>query len=177
MSKIGKVPIPIPQGVDVQIKDNIVSVKGTKGRLEQAVVPGVDIEVKDNVISVIKKDETKQSDAFQGLMQRLISNMVNGVTSGFQKQLEINGVGYRAQMNGNDLILYVGYSNEVTYKPMSDVTVSVEKNIITVSGIDKQKVGQVSAEIRNIRKPDPYKHKGIKYVGEYLIKKVGKKGV
>lgn len=177
MSKIGKVPVPIPQGVDIKLNDAFITVKGPKGQLEQHIVPHIDIKIKDNMISVQKKEDTRESDAFQGLMQRLISNMVTGVTNGFQKQLEINGVGYRAQMKGQDLILNVGYSNEVTYTPMTDISITVDKNVITVSGIDKQKVGQVSAEIRNIRRPDPYKHKGIKYVGEHLIKKVGKKGV
>jgi len=177
VSKIGKVPVTIPEKVEVTInKDNVV-IKGPKGELQQAIAPLVDVKKNDQQIEVVKKEDTKRSDAFQGLMQRLIANMVTGVTEGYEKQLEINGVGYRAQMKGNNLILNVGYSNEVTFTPPSDISISVDKNVITVKGIDKQQVGQTAAKIRKIREPDPYKHKGIKYVGEYLIKKVGKKGV
>ncbi len=178
MSKIGKKPVKIPQGVDVKIEADKVIVKGPKGQLEQFIVPMVKVVKENNEVKVLKLDEkNRKSKAFQGLMQRLITNMVIGVTQGFSKQLEINGVGYKAQVQGKNLVLSVGFSHDVVFPIPEGIDIKVEKNIITVSGIDKQKVGQVAVDIRRIKPPDPYKHKGIKYVGEYLIKKVGKKGV
>lgn len=177
MSKIGKNPVLVPQGVEVKIEDTCVKVKGPKGQLTQDIVPFVSVAMEKNEIKIIKDETEKQSDAFQGLMQRLVSNMVTGVTEGFQKQLEINGVGYRASANAKELTLIVGFSHDVNFPIPEGISITVEKNVITVAGFDKQKVGQVAANIRRIKPPDPYKNKGIKYVGEYLIKKAGKKGV
>ena len=175
MSRIGKKPIEIPQGVEIDIKDGQVLVKGPKGELKKEIRPEIKVEKKDNQILVFPGKETKKTNAFWGLSRTLISNMIEGVEKGFEKKLEIQGVGYRANVEGEDLVLNVGYSHPVKIKKPEGINFSVEKNIIVVSGIDKELVGQIAAKIRKVRKPEPYKGKGIRYLGEEVIRKVGKK--
>ncbi len=175
MSRIGRKPIDIPQGVEVKVdENNHVTVKGPKGQLEADFNPRLTIKVEDNQVKVERPDDTSFMRAIHGTTRALIANMVEGVSKGFTVELEIHGIGYRAQMKGKTLELQLGYSHPVIYEPPSDIQISVEGNIIKVSGIDKQKVGQVAAEIREFRKPDPYKGKGIRYKGEVLKLKPGK---
>jgi len=177
MSRIGKKPILIPEGVEVKIDAGKAIVKGPKGELSQEVRPEIGIEIKENKICIYPKRETKQTKAFWGLTRALVANMVKGVIDGYEKKLEMQGVGYRASLEGEDLVLQVGFSHPVKIKIPSELNVSLEKNIITISGIDKQLVGQFAAKIRKIRPPEPYKGKGIRYVGEVVRRKVGKKAV
>lgn len=176
MSRVGKAPITIPDGVTVTINNSAVSVAGTKGNLSQDLLPGVTVKQEENQLIVTRKDDEAVHRARHGLIRTLLQNMVTGVSKGFEKKLEINGVGYRVAMAGTDLKFNIGFSHDVTYKMPEGVTAKVEQNIITISGIDKQKVGQVAAEIRALKKPEPYKGKGIKYVGERIIRKSGKSG-
>ncbi len=177
MSRIGKKLIEIPQGIEVKIDGSLVSVKGPKGELKRNIRPEIKLEVKDNQITVNPIKETKKTGAFWGLTRSLVSNMVEGVFKGFEKKLQIEGVGYRGIMEGDVLVLNLGFSHQVKIKSPEGITLSIEKNIITVSGIDKELVSQTAAEIKKKRKPDPYKGKGIRYVGEIVKKKVGKKAV
>lgn len=175
MSRIGKVPIEIPSGVDVKIVNKDVTVKGPKGELSMKVHPNVLLEQKENTIIVtVKNPEEKNDRALWGLARRLISNMIIGVTQGFSKKLEINGVGYKAVVKGSVLELQLGYSHPIEYKIPEGIEIVVEKNVVTVSGKDKQQVGQIAAEIRQFRKPEPYKGKGIKYEDEVILRKAGK---
>lgn len=175
MSRIGKQPIEIPQGVDVTIADGKVTVKGPKGQLEQAVHPLVKVAKEENVVNVSVGDpENKEQRSLWGLFRKLIANMVTGTNEGFSKQLEVNGVGYKAEMKGNILHLQLGYSHPIDYKVPEGIEISVEKNVITVTGADKQQVGQIASEIRSLRKPEPYKGKGIKYSDEVIRRKAGK---
>jgi large subunit ribosomal protein L6 len=176
MSRIGKQPITIPSGVTVQIEDSTISVNGTKGSLSQFTMPGINVSQDDNQLIVTRASEEAPFKAKHGLMRTLISNMVVGVSEGFSKQLEVNGVGYRVAVAGDSLRLSLGFSHEVIYKIPEGVAIKVEQNIITISGINKQQVGQAAAEIRSLKKPEPYKGKGIKYVGERIIRKSGKSG-
>ena len=175
MSRIGRKSILIPDGVEVKIEENIVKIKGPKGELSLKVTPEIKIEIVDNKISFIPKIKNKQTNSFWGLTRTLVSNMVKGVTEGFEKKLEIKGVGFKANIEGENLVLNVGYSHPVKIKIPEGLKISVEKNIINVSGIDKELVGQVAANIRKVKKPEPYKGKGIRYLGEVVKKKVGKK--
>lgn len=175
MSRIGKKPIVIPAGVEVKINGNLVTVKGPKGELKQEIHPLVKVAAQGQEILVsVKNDEEKDQRALWGLFRSLINNMVLGVTQGFSKKLEINGIGFKAQVSGSKMILNVGYSHPVEYEILQDIQIAIEKNVITISGIDKQKVGQVAAEIRAIKKPEPYQGKGIKYVDEVIRRKAGK---
>ena len=175
MSKIGKQPVVIPEGVTVEIKDNLVKITGPKGELSQKIHPLVLISQKEKEILVnVKDEEDKSQRAFWGLFQKLISNMVKGVIEGYEKKLEIIGVGYKAGIQDKNLVLNVGFSHPVNFAVPEGIKIRVEKNIITISGIDKQLIGQVAAEIRSIRKPEPYKGKGIKYVDEVVRRKAGK---
>ncbi|MGM0417127.1 MAG: 50S ribosomal protein L6 [Thermodesulfobacteriota bacterium] len=174
MSRIGNKPVSLPGSVKAEYKDSIIFIEGAKGKLEQSIHPEVELDISEDVINVKSKSPKKEIRAFQGMTRALIANMVTGVSEGFQKVLEINGVGYRAEMKGNDLILNLGYSNPVVYPVPEGLTVSIEGNKITISGIDKQKVGQVAAEIREKRPPEPYKGKGVKYADEHIIRKAGK---
>ncbi len=175
MSRIGKKPIDIPEKVDVKIDNNKISVKGLKGELSLDVHPLVQISQKDNQILVtVKNSEDKEQASLWGLSRTLVNNLITGVTEGFSKQLEINGIGFKAQLKGDKLVLNVGFSHPVEYSIPEGIQINVEKNIITISGIDKQKVGQVAAEIRAIKKPEPYKGKGIKYIDEVIRRKAGK---
>jgi len=179
MSRIGKKPIQIPQGVEVKIdvsKDGSkVVVKGTKGELSQEFRPEIKIEAKESQILVSPKKESRQTQALWGLTRALIANMVKGVTEGFEKKLEIQGVGYKAEVKEEELVLSIGYSHLVKIKIPEGISIAVEKNIITISGINKGSVGQIAAIIRKTRPPEPYKGKGIRYVGEIVKRKVGKK--
>lgn len=174
MSRIGKLPIEIPENVNIAIEDRLVSVTGPKGELSYKILPSIAIEMNDNKITISLKKENKKTVSLFGLTRTLISNMIKGVSDGFEKQLEFHGVGYRAAMEGNDLVLHMGYSHPIRYTPREGIEIKVEKNVITVSGISKQLVGQTAAEIREFKKPEPYKGKGIKYVGEKVRRKAGK---
>ena len=179
MSRIGKKPIQIPQGVEVKIdvsKDGSkVVVKGTKGELSQEFRPEIKIEAEESQILVSPQKESRQTQALWGLTRALIANMVKGVTEGFEKKLEIQGVGYKAEVKEEELVLSIGYSHLVKIKIPEGISIAVEKNIITISGINKGSVGQIAAIIRKTRPPEPYKGKGIRYVGEIVKRKVGKK--
>ena len=177
MSRIGKVPVKLPIGVDVSLSEGNVTVKGPKGSLSLKLHERVKVEKTQDEIRVARHDDDRRSKAFHGLYQRLIANMVKGVTQGYQKDLEIIGVGYRAQMEGKKLVLQVGFSHPITFLPPPGITLETPKpTSIVVKGIDKQQVGEVAATIRKYRPPEPYKGKGIRYVGEYVRKKVGKTG-
>lgn len=175
MSRVGKKPIQIADKVEVKIDNGLVIVKGPKGELKQNIHPLVSVNVKDNIVDVsVKNESNKLERSLWGTTRQIIENMVIGVTGGYQKQLEVNGVGYRIEISGKKLTLNVGYSHPVVFDVPEDIDVTVEKNVITVSGIDKQKVGEVSAQIRKVKKPEPYKGKGIKYMDEVIIRKAGK---
>ena len=178
MSRIGRMPITVPAGVDIKISEtNEVTVKGPKGTLSQALHPDMKIEMKDGEISIIRPSEQKKHKALHGLTRSLLANMVTGVTEGFQKELEINGVGYRAQMQGKKLVLSLGYSHPVEMDEIQGIEIEVPTpNKIIVKGADKQLVGHVAANIREKRLPEPYKGKGIKYETEHIRRKEGKAG-
>lgn len=177
MSRIGKKPITIPSGVEVALAGEIISVKGPKGKLQGSISQGVDVKVDAGNVLVTRAGEGKQAGAVQGLTRTLISNMVDGVTKGFERVLEINGVGYRAELKGKVLSLALGYSHPVEYPLPEGITVEVEKQTkVTVKGIDKQLVGATAAKIRSFRGPEPYKGKGIKYADERILRKAGKTG-
>ena len=176
MSRVGKLPIAIPSGVTITVDDSEITINGSKGSLKQFTMPGITVKQEGEEVLVTRANDEAVNRAKHGLMRALVNNMVVGVSQGFSRKLEINGVGYRAAMQGTDLKLNLGYSHDVIYKVPAGVTASIEQNIVTVNGISKQQVGQVAAEIRALRKPEPYKGKGIKYVGERLIRKSGKSG-
>lgn len=177
MSRIGREPIKVPKEVEVSLNGNEIRVKGPKGSLTKVFDSNMTINHENDLIIVKRANDTKKNRSLHGLTRALISNMVEGVTKGFEKKLEINGVGYRVQKQGNDLILNLGYSHQVTVSPQEGIAFSLEgQNVIVVSGYDKQQVGQVAAQIREKRPPEPYKGKGIKYVGEHIVRKAGKAG-
>ena len=176
MSRVGKQPIAIPSGVTITVDPDFVTVAGSKGTLKQFTMPGVTVEVTDNTATVTRANDEAVNRAKHGLMRTLVSNMVTGVSQGFSKKLEIIGVGYRVAAQGTDLKFNLGFSHDVIFKLPQGVTAAVEQNTITVNGIDKQQVGQVAAEIRALKKPEPYKGKGIKYAGERILRKSGKSG-
>jgi large subunit ribosomal protein L6 len=177
MSRIGRRPIPIPSGVEVKVEGYQVSVKGPKGLLEQRMHPAMRVSVVDGNVVVERPSEERLHRALHGLTRSLVANMVEGVTNGYAKTLEIQGVGYRAALKGSNIELAVGYSHPVVIEPPKGVTFEVpQPNRIVVSGADKQQVGQIAANIRAVRKPDAYKGKGIRYQGEYVRKKAGKAG-
>ena len=177
MSRVGKKPILIPENVEVKIEGQKVIIKGPKGELSREIRPEIKVEVKGNQIFVFPKEETKKTKAFWGLTRTLLANMIKGVTEGYEKKLEIEGLGFKALVEGEDLKLLVGFTHPVAIKAPQDIKFSVEKNVITVSGIDKEKVGLVAATIRKVKPPEPYKGKGIRYQGEIVRRKVGKKVV
>lgn len=177
MSRIGKKPIEVPEQVEVKIEGNKVMVSGPKGELSQEIRPEIKVEKKEGKIFVLPKIETKKTKALWGLTRTLIFNMVKGVTQGYEKKLEIEGLGYRATVEGENLVLEVGFSHPVKIKAPEGIKFSVEKNVITVSGIDKELVGQIAAKIRKTKPPEPYKGKGIRYLGEVIRRKPGKKVV
>ncbi|MDP4007709.1 MAG: 50S ribosomal protein L6 [Candidatus Peregrinibacteria bacterium] len=177
MSRIGKQKIEIPSGVEVNLTGQILHVKSPKGELTLDVHPVIQIEISEGCILVKRSTEDKLDRGLHGLTRSLVSNMVEGVTKGFEKRLEILGVGYRAQVQGTKLVLSLGHSHPIEYPAPDGITLSIDaekKNIVIVSGIDKQKVGQVAAEIREFRKPEPYKGKGVRYLGEFVRRKAGK---
>lgn len=175
MSRIGKKPVTVPAGVTVTIDGDVVTVKGGKGELTRTFSNLVSFEQADGEITVIRNDETPESNAQQGLSRTLLHNMVEGVDKGFEKKLELTGVGYRAQLKGSDLELSLGYSHPVNYSAPENISFEVPDNThITVKGISKEQVGQVAAEIRSKRPPEPYKGKGIHYEGEHIRRKLGK---
>jgi large subunit ribosomal protein L6 len=176
MSRVGKLPIQIPSGVTITVDPDFVTVVGPKGTLQQFTMPGITVAQDENQIIVTRANDEPKIRAKHGLMRALINNMVAGVTTGFSKKLELNGVGYRVALQGADLKFALGFSHEVIFKMPAGVTATTEKNVITVSGISRQQVGQAAAEIRALKKPEPYKGKGIKYVGEHIIRKSGKSG-
>jgi len=177
MSRVGKKPILIPEGVEVKIEGNIVTIKGPKGELQKEIRPEIGVEISEGKIVVSPKIETKKTKAIWGLTRALLSNMIKGVTEGYEKKLEIEGLGYRALLEGTDLLLYVGFTHPVKIKASEGIKFSIEKNIITVAGIDKELISQIAAKIRKIKPPEPYKGKGIRYLGEVVRRKVGKKAV
>ncbi len=179
MSRIGKKPIEIPENVNIEIEGQEVKVSGPKGEIIQKIRPEIKVEIKDgNILVFPQKDSlSKKTRAFWGLYRTLIYNGVIGVTKGFEKKLEIKGVGYKALIEGEDIVLNVGFSHPVKIKGPEGINFSVEKNIITVSGINKEKVGEVAAKIKRIRKVEPYKGKGIRYLGEKVRRKEGKRVV
>ena len=177
MSRIGKKPIDIPEKVEVKIDGNSVTVKGPKGELSREFSPLINIELVDNQILLSRKEETREANSMHGLSRSLLQNMVTGVTEGYEKKLEMVGVGYSARVEGKNLVLEIGYSHPVTIEAEDNIEFEVERNTrITVRGIDKQKVGAVAAKIRAVREPEPYKGKGIKYIDEHIRRKVGKTG-
>jgi len=176
MSRIGKQPIAIPSGVTITVDADLITVAGGKGTLSQPTLEGVTVTIEDGVLNVTRINDEPKNRAKHGLMRTLINNMVLGVTTGFSKQLEINGVGYRVALQGTSLKLNLGFSHDVIFPLPQGITATTEQNVITVSGIDKQQVGQVAADIRKLKKPEPYKGKGIKYVGERILRKSGKSG-
>ena len=177
MSRIGKMPVDMPSGVDIRVDGTQVTVKGAKGELSRQFTDRVSFSVEEGVITVGREDDTRESRALHGLSRALLANMVHGVTEGFTKVLEIQGVGYRASLKGSDLELLVGFSHAVDVKAPKGITFEVpEPTRIVVSGIDKEQVGQVAADIRKVRPPEPYKGKGIRYAGEYVRRKAGKAG-
>ncbi|MBE0597502.1 MAG: 50S ribosomal protein L6 [Desulfuromonadales bacterium] len=177
MSRIGKKPIPIPAGVKVAQTGRTIDVEGPKGKLRRDIAEGIDVAVGADQILVQPLTESKRSDALHGLCRTLVANMVDGVTKGFEKVLEISGVGYRAEVKGSTLNLSLGYSHPIEYPLPAGITAEVEKQTkITVRGIDKELVGATAAKIRSFREPEPYKGKGIKYAGERILRKAGKTG-
>lgn len=178
MSRIGRAPIAIPAGVEVKVdENNHVTVKGPKGTVERTIVPQIKVSVEPGVIHVTRSNDEAENRALHGLSRTLVANMVEGVTNGFSKTLEVNGVGYRAAKEGNKLVLNVGYSHQVYVEEVPGITIEVPNaNTIVIHGIDKQQVGQFAADVRSKRPPEPYKGKGIKYSYEVLRHKVGKTG-
>ncbi|HIU69936.1 MAG: 50S ribosomal protein L6 [Clostridiales bacterium] len=178
MSRIGKMPIVIPAGVEVTVDDaNTVTVKGPRGTLTQDVHKNITVSVEGSEVLVTRHDDEKENRSLHGLTRSLIANMVKGVTDGFSKTLEVVGVGYRAQMQGKDLVMNLGYSHQVVMSPIDGIEIACPNaNTIVVSGNDKQKVGQFAAEVREKRPPEPYKGKGIKYADEHIRRKEGKAG-
>ncbi len=176
MSRIGKKPVDLPAGVSASVSGQTIEVKGPKGTRSFTATDDVTISVEDNAVTVTPRGKSKRARQQWGMSRTMVANLVKGVTEGFRKELEINGVGYRAQMQGNVLKLSLGYSHDVNYEPPADVTVTAPKQtVVVVEGIDEQKVGQVAAEIRAWRAPEPYKGKGIRYKDEYIFRKEGKK--
>ncbi|QNE75572.1 50S ribosomal protein L6 [Streptomyces finlayi] len=178
MSRIGKLPIQVPAGVDVTIDGRTVAVKGPKGTLSHTVAAPIEVtKGEDGVLSVVRPNDERQNKALHGLSRTLVANMITGVTAGYSKALEISGVGYRVQAKGSNLEFALGYSHPILIEAPEGITFKVESPTkFSVEGIDKQKVGEVSAKIRKLRKPDPYKAKGVKYAGEVVRRKVGKAG-
>ncbi len=178
MSRIGKAPITVPAGVEITVSENNhVTVKGPKGTLERTIVPQMKLSTENGVLTVERPDDSKENRSLHGLSRTLINNMVVGVTQGFEKKLEINGVGYRAVKDGKNLVMNLGYSHQIVIPETEDIQIDVpDANHIVIKGIDKQKVGQFAAEVRGKRPPEPYKGKGIKYDYEHIRRKEGKTG-
>lgn len=178
MSRIGLQPIPVPEKVQVEVKGSRVAVKGPKGELSREFHPDMQIELSDGILAVKRPTDQRQHRALHGLTRALLNNMVVGVTEGFQKELQIEGVGYRAEMAGENLIMHLGYSHPIEVQPPPGIVFSLEPRtkLITVEGIDKELVGRLAADIRKLRPPEPYKGKGVRYRGEHIRRKAGKAG-
>ena len=176
MSRIGKKPIPIPKGVEIRQQGDLITVKGPKGELSRTIRTDVQIQIEDDQIHVSVANGGKSAKAFHGLFRSLIGNMVTGVTQGFEKILEIVGVGYRAELSGNKATFHLGYSHPIVFDLPNGIEAKIEKNRVTLMGIDKELLGMTAAKIRSFRKPEPYKGKGIKYVDETIRRKAGKTG-
>lgn len=174
MSKVGKLPIEIKDGITVQIADSTVTVAGIKGQLTYVLPKGITAKEKEGQLLVARVSASDELNAVWGLARAQLANLVKGVDTGFEKRLELQGVGYRAQMQGDDIILSLGFSHPVKFSPKSGIKIAVNENIITISGMDKMLVGETAAKIRSVRKPEPYKGKGIRYVGEVVRRKAGK---
>ncbi len=176
MSRIGKQPIAIPAGVTITVDDHEVLIKGPKGELKQFIMSGINVQVESNNLLITRDTDERIHRSKHGLLRSLLNNMIIGVTKGFEKKLELNGVGYRVQLAGASLKLNLGFSHDVIYHIPEGIQIKVVQNIISVSGISKQLVGQVASEIRSLKKPEPYKGKGIQFVGERILRKSGKSG-
>ncbi len=178
MSRIGKMPVPVPKDVTVNIGNGVVQVKGKKGELLVRLMPGISAKVEDGSVHLERENETKQARSLHGLNRALLANAVTGVSTGWKKELEIIGIGYKVEKQGKNVVFSLGYSHSINFPEPEGITIDVEPkaNRITVGGIDRQRVGQVAAEIRALRPPEPYKGKGIRYVGEYVRRKAGKQG-
>ena len=177
MSRIGRKPINIPAGVDVKFNDGVITVKGAKATLTQKIHPNMTVDINGNEILVTRPNDAKENRSLHGLTRTLIANMIEGVTNGFKKELDVNGVGYRVQKQGKNLVMNLGYSHQVIMSDTDDITIEVPgPNKIIIHGADKQKVGQFAAEVREKRPPEPYKGKGIRYVDEHVRRKEGKAG-
>ena len=177
MSRVGKKPIPIPDKTKITFADSLLTVTGEKGTLSQAINPAIGLKIEDGVMNVTMVSDDRNSRALQGLTRSLAANMITGVNQGFERKLEINGIGYRAELSGKQIVLHVGYSNPVAFNLPEGINAAVAKNNnIILSGIDKQKIGLAAAAIRKIRPPEPYKGKGIKYAEEHIRRKAGKTG-
>ena len=176
MSRIGKLPIQVPAGVTITNDGKTISVTGPKGTLSQDLLDGITVAQDENVLTVTRKNDEALYKARHGLMRSLINNLVVGVTTGFEKKLEVNGVGFRVALMGTNLKLNLGFSHDIIFAIPQGITITIDQNIITVSGINKQQVGQVASEIRAFKKPEPYKGKGIKYIDERILRKSGKSG-
>jgi large subunit ribosomal protein L6 len=178
MSRVGKKPVSIPEKTNISYENRIITVQGAQGTLSRSIHHAVDLKIEDGVLNVVVLKDNRTSRALQGLTRSLVANMIIGVNEGFKRTLEINGIGYRAELKGNSIILNVGFSNPVTFVLPEGISASIERNTtIELSGIDKEKLGLTAAAIRKIRPPEPYKGKGIKYAEEYIRRKAGKAGV
>ena len=177
MSRVGKKPIQIPDKTEIVYKDRLLTVKGGKGSLTRSIHPAVDLKIESGILNIILVKDDRSSRAFQGLTRSLVANMINGVNKEFERTLEINGIGYRAEIKGNSIVFSLGYSHPINFDLPQGVSVNIEKNtLIKLSGIDKELLGRTAAAIRKLRPPEPYKGKGIKYVEEIIRKKAGKTG-
>jgi large subunit ribosomal protein L6 len=176
MSRVGKLPIKVPNGVTITVDASAITVTGPKGTLSQFTLPGITVKQEGDEVLITRANDERENRARHGLMRALIANMVVGVSQGFEKKLEVNGVGFRVALSGRDLKMNLGFSHEVVYHIPDGVDAKVEQMTITISGISKQQVGQAAAEIRALKKPEPYKGKGIKYSDERIIRKSGKSG-
>jgi len=176
MSRIGKKPIQIPKGVTIDLKDDLLKIKGPKGELERKIHPKVSLQIDDGQILISVEEEGRETRALHGLFGALIANMVTGVSEGFERILEIVGIGYRAELSGSEVTFHLGYSHPITYELPKGVDAKIEKTKITLTSIDKEALGMTAAKIRSFRKPEPYKGKGIKYAEEYIKRKAGKTG-
>jgi large subunit ribosomal protein L6 len=176
MSRVGRKPIPIPDNTKILYKDRVITVQGEKGTLTRTVHPDVDLKIEDRVVNVTMKKDDRSTHAIQGLVRSLVANMIAGVSKGFERILEINGIGYRAEVKGKNVVFNLGYSHPITFDIPEDIAVSIDKNSLKLAGIDKEKLGHTAASIRRLRPPEPYKGKGIKYAEEYIQRKAGKTG-
>lgn len=176
MSRVGKQPVEIPEKAKVTYKDRTITVEGEKGKLTRAIHPSMDLNIEDKTITVIMENESRSNRALQGLTRSLINNMMIGVSRGFERRLEINGIGYRAEEKGKSIVFNIGYSQPVHFDLPNGVSAAIDKSIVVLAGIDKELLGRTAASIRKLRPPEPYKGKGIKYVEERIQRKAGKTG-